>query len=76
MEKVTRTWRKSTRTWKKSQEHGKSRWEPWESWREHAEGDEPEDEVGFAMAGNQQERSKCERFFFFSFDTILNMYNP
>jgi len=29
--------------------------------REHVEGDEPEDEVGFAMTRNQQEMSKCGR---------------
>jgi len=59
------------RSWRKSREYG-------ESQREPAEGDEqeePEDEVGFAMTGNKQERSKCKRCYFLS-DTILDMYKP
>ncbi|QCD83638.1 hypothetical protein DEO72_LG2g3984 [Vigna unguiculata] len=36
-----------------------------ESQREDVEDDEPEDEVGFTMTGNQDERRKWRRFFFF-----------
>jgi len=35
---------------------------------------EPEDNVGLAMARNQQERKKCGRRF--KSDTMLDMYKP